>query len=364
MFNVMSVLSRFFCGSLLAKLCQFLPIILFVVFCKSVYAQDQSEIEGSVFFKIPEGKEYRFFTLTFQNDVFVNEDDGYTNGIGFTFGRGPFLSFTKDNIPNWLHWATKKSYIQTMPNKVRGVSYMFSQRMQTPEDITLSELQVNDSPYLGLATLQTTLYAWDKNVSDQLLVILGFVGPLTLAEPSQTFIHRLIDSDRPNGWDHQVNNEPVFMIEAKRISKLYRNYNRKLKFDVLGLAAAGFGNLKSAAKVGLAVRWGSSLEFSHATFSLQTDTQVNSLSLSDRNDFFVYAGARAGLVFNNIKTDGNTFSDSHSVPLDHYQNDASAGIVWKYKKFAYVFQLSSLSSRTTLTSRREKFGAFSFTYAY
>lgn len=27
-----------------------------------------------------------FFTFTFENDVFIGEDDGYTNGTGITFG--------------------------------------------------------------------------------------------------------------------------------------------------------------------------------------------------------------------------------------------------------------------------------------
>jgi hypothetical protein len=51
------------------------------------------------------------------------------------------------------------------------------------------------------------MYAWDDRVSDQLSLILGFVGPVALAEPAQTFIHRLTGADEPQGWDNQLQQE-------------------------------------------------------------------------------------------------------------------------------------------------------------
>ncbi len=331
-------------------------------------AQDDSEInqniEGSALFNTEDRKEYKFFTLTFQNDVFVGEDDGYTNGLGFTFGQGPFLEFSDESLPGVLNYLTKKLYVRTMPNKVRGVAHMFFQQMQTPEDITATELQVDDAPYAGLLSTQTIMYAWDKNMSDQFSIFLGLVGPLSFAEEAQIAIHRAIGADRPEGWQHQLRNEPVFRLEARRVVKLKRNYSGRFGYDILGLGTVGFGNLMSNAQAGLAVRWGSNLEFTHATFSLQTDRQVNSLSLSPTNDFFLYAGVDTGIVFNDILVDGNTFTDSHSVPLENVQIDATVGAVVKYGNLSYVFQLSSLNSRTSASNERENFGALSVTWVY
>ena len=324
----------------------------------------RKDIEGSVIFRLPEGQVYRFFTLTFQNDVFVGDDDGYTNGLGLTFGRGPFLEFSNDNLPGWLNFLTQKLYIRTMPNKVRGVAHLFFQQMQTPEEIGVAELQEDDVPYAGLLSTQSIFYAWDRNTSDQFSVFLGLVGPASQADKVQTEIHDLVDADEPLGWPNQLSNEPVFRLEARRATKVFRNYEGKYGYDIIGLGTIGLGNLRSSAHAGLALRWGTNLEFSHATFSLQTDKQVNSLSLSPRNDFFLYAGAEFGVVFNDILIDGNTFEDSHSVPLEHFQTDATIGAVWKRRNLSYVFQISSLNSRTSLKSDREAFGAFSITYAY
>jgi len=344
--------------------------LLIVGFCviasvTGAHAKGQSDdsIAGSAVFGVAKDSPFNFFTFTFKNDVFVGDDDGFTNGVGFTYGRGPFLSF-EGHIPGLLHNLTKNLYIQTKPNKVRGVAYMLFQTMQTPQDIGIAEFQPDDIPYAGLLVLQTQLYSWDKNVADQLSLFLGLVGPATLAEQAQVNIHRAIGADRPEGWDFQLENEPVFRLEARRVQKLFQITGNKFEFDVLGLATAGIGNLRSNVDAGLSLRWGTNLGFSHATFSLQSDRQVNALSLSDRNDYYFYVGAQASIVANDILFDGNTFEDSHSVELEHFQNQFSGGAVWKFGSIAYVFQLTSTSAASEISKDRESFGALSVTYPF
>ena len=332
----------------LAKSLQCLPmvIVLFLVNTATVQAQEE----------VPE-----FFTLTIENDLFVGEDDGYTNGIGFTFGKGPFNEFNDEVLPGWLHRLTSDLYISTQENKRRGVAHMFFQRMQTPADITTSELIVDDLPYVGLFAWQGTLYAWDDQVTDQLSLYLGVVGPIALAEQTQSFVHGLTNGNDPKGWDNQIENEPVFKIEAQRVWNLYRSDGKRSQYDILGLAGAGIGNLETAAKAGIAIRWGTNLSYSFPSFSLQVDRQINPLSLSPDNDFYLFFGLRAGVVLNNILIDGNTFKDSHSVPLEHFQDQVSTGIVWSLGRNAFVFQVSSISSGTEITNARDEYGAVSFT---
>ena len=324
-------------------------LLLFLLTATETWAED----------KIPE-----FFTFTFENDIFLGNDDGYTNGTGITFSKGPFREFNNDDLPGWLYWFVKDLYISTMEHKQRGVAHMFFQRMQTPEDLSETALIKNDIPYAGLLAWQGTLFAWDEQISDQLSLYLGTVGPNAFAEETQNFIHQIVNSDEAKGWDNQIKNEWIFKVEVQRVWRLYCSNGNDYKFDILGLAGAGIGNLESATKAGFAIRWGSHLQSSFPTFSLQADRQVNPLALSVNNDFYLFLGARLGVVFNDILIDGNTFKESHSVPLDHYQNQISAGAVWNSGTVSYVLQVSSLSSRTTLTDEREDFGALSVTFRY
>jgi hypothetical protein len=119
--------------------------------------------------------------------------------------------------------------------KRRGIAHMFFQRMQTPGDLEKKELIVDDLPYAGLIAWQGTLYAWDDQVTDQFSLYLGAVGPVTLAEETQSLIHDLTHAQEPMGWDNQIENEPVFKIEAQRVWNLYRSNRKGKEIDILGL---------------------------------------------------------------------------------------------------------------------------------
>ena len=348
----------------------FCYFIIFVSLAPTLWAQSSEsakpaeDIRGSVIFERPETFDSRFFTITLENDLFVGDDDGFTNGFGLTYGRGPFTSFSPDNIPDPLYWLIKRAYINTRPDKVRGIAYHLAQFIQTPTEITLVEPQPDDVPWAGLLSLATTLYAWDRNASDQLTFTFGAIGPVALAREAQITVHDIIGSDRPRGWRNQLDNEFVFGLSAVRNQKLYRRYGQRFGMDVIGIGQVGLGTFFSSASGGIALRVGTNMEFSHATFDLLPDRQVNSLSLSKTNDFYTYVGASASYVLNDILLDGNTFEDSPSAPLENGQNLITGGVVAKYGRFAYVFQISSFSSRTELTSDREQLGALSFTVAF
>jgi len=207
------------------------------------------------------------------------------------------------------------------------------------------------------------LYSWDRNASDQLTFEIGILGPAALAREAQTIVHEVIGSDIPEGWSNQLDNEFVFGVSAVRNQKLFRRFGQKYGFDVIGIGQAGLGTVLSSVSGGLAVRFGTNMDFSHATFDLLPDRQVNSLALAPTNDFYTYLGVSGTYVLNDVLIDGNTFEDSPSVPLEHGQNLITGGVVFKYGRFAYVFQLSSFSARTELSSEREKLGALSFTVA-
>ena len=133
---------------------------------------------------------------------------------------------------------------------------------------------------------------------------------------------------------------------------------------LVGLGGLGLGNLKTATKGGFAVRFGTNLSDSMGGFSLQADRHVNSLAFTKSNDFYFFAGARAGYVAHDILIDGNSFTDSHSAPLEHFQNEVAAGALWSRNRWAFVFALLSSSAQTELSDDRENFGAFSVTYRH
>lgn len=345
---------------------------------------------------LPADQAFRFFTFTFENDIFVGEDDGFTNGMGFTLGRGPFPEFNRDSLPGWLLPIIRRTHVSRGENKRRGVSHTFYQVMQTPQDITLSEPPVGDLPYAGLLGWRGTFLEYDNRLSDQLSLDIGILGPASLAEQAQSIIHTITGSEEPQGWDTQLENELVASVEARRVLKIAHSSSSsaanqqtdadtasvsssvieseqadesgsepsRFSWDLLGVAGASLGTLQSATGVGLAFRWGTNLDYTHSTFALEADRQVNALAVRDSNGFYAYLGARAGVVFNDVLVEGNTFTDSRSASLEHFQNQVSAGLVWSLGKLAYVLQFSSFTSPVETIDKREKYGALSVTFSY
>ncbi len=324
-----------------------------------VHAQQEATVDG-----VPGNEVPRYFSFIFENDIFVGEDNGYTNGLGLAFGKGPFPAFNDDNLPGWLEPLISQSYLNKGEGMRRGVAHMYYQRMQTPQDITVAEPLEGDLPYAGLLGWQGTFYEYDENRADQVSISIGVIGPASLAEQGQSIIHTVTGSDQPEGWDNQLKNELVGRVEALRVWKLARTVDRARDWDVLGIAGVGLGNLQSGFGAGMALRWGSNLDYTHSTFSLEADRQVNSLAIRESNGFYAYVGAKAGVIVNDVLVQGNTFTDSQSAELEHLQNQLSAGIVWSMGKLAYVFQLSSFSSHVDFTEKREKYGALSVTFRY
>ncbi len=303
-----------------------------------------------------------FFNLTFENDLFFGEDDGYTNGFGLTFATGPFDEFDHSTTPSWLLPLIKRMPIADYTNRQRGFAHRFYQRMQTPDDIEEQQLIPDDLPYAGLLAWQGIFYAWNDKVVDRWSLTLGVVGPASYADKTQNIVHDLLSSDNPRGWDNQIGPETVFKLEANRNWKIFQNAEQS--FDIIGLTGASIGTLNSSAKTAIGFRWGEGLDTSFPTFSLYADRQVNPLSFTPRNDFYFFTGLQISFVANDIFIDGNTFSDSHSVPLRHWQGLFSIGSVWSWDRYGFVFQFASASSRTTIIDQREKFGAVSLTYHF
>jgi len=158
-----------------------------------------------------------FATFILENDAFTdNSDDGYTSGIGYAWGRVGFDEFGDSNTPGWIQWLSEDLYISTMSGKRRAITYQIFQSMTNPSDTETSEPQPDDYPYAGTLTWKVTQYAIDDQVTDTMSLLLGAVGPVSLAEPLQEAVHDLTDSNDHNGWDNQLNNEPLFQLGVGR----------------------------------------------------------------------------------------------------------------------------------------------------
>ena len=306
-----------------------------------------------------------FATITVENDIIAGVDGGYTNGFAFSWAHAGLNSFADPAVPTWIESLTEGLYISTMPNKKRAISYMVAQGMQTSSDITLPQLIEEEPPYAGLLAWKTTLFAFDSNVSDRLSLVLGIVGPASGAEQAQKVVHKLTGSDEPEGWDNQLENEPVFRIAAERFWRSFHApVSEGLDFDLMTNVQAGAGTLQSEVGAGLGVRIGNNLAASFATASTLPGREINPLAGTSGSNWYFFIHATSRYVFNSVLIEGNTFERSHGVTLKHAQAIGSYGFALNRGSWGFVISAARSSDQYKGQLESSKFGSFSFTYRF
>jgi len=290
-----------------------------------------------------------FATFIFENDVFTDDsDDGYTNGMGYAWGRAGFNEFDDSNTPGWIQWLSEDLYISTMPAKRRAITYQIFQAITTPTDSKTKELQPDDYPYAGTLTWKATQYAIDDDVTDTVSLLLGVVGPASLAEPAQKLVHELTDSQEPEGWDNQLNNEPLFQLGVGRKWRLLDgNITGGTDYDVITAAEGTVGNLSSNADVGVTIRFGTNLLQTYPVASLWPAREVNPLTGTAIGNYYVFLSLMGRYQANYIVIEGNSsaFDDDNNsdITLEHNQNFVSAGFAASFNSWSLIFSVVDAS---------------------
>jgi hypothetical protein len=305
--------------------------------------------------------------ITWENDLFAGSDDGYTNGVGLAWARGPYQNFDSLKMPRWLKAMASWTHVNNFGNRKAALAYGFVQAMYTPEDLSDPDLIEDDRPYAGALVWSSRVRTYNDKVSDSVGLSLGVVGPASLAEQTQTFIHKITGSEEPQGWDNQIGNEPVFRIDADRVFQMIYTGSSRFGFDTNLYADAGLGNLKSNVGAGMVFRLGSGLAESFAFIQPSATRGVNTLAGGARRGMKGFRwqlslSGYATYVFNDITLDGNTFRDSPSAELIRDQYLASVSIATAWRNWGLTVAASVGSDTFEEQSSSTRYGALSITY--
>lgn len=304
----------------------------------------------------------QIITITFENDLFALDDGGYTNGLGYGWGYGRFDNFD-NRTPGWMEWLTEDWYIATMPDKQRAISYGITQQIYTPDKTSTKEPDPDDRPYAGLLWWQTSWFAFDEQIADKITLELGVVGPASLAEQNQELVHNITGANTPEGWDEQLDNEPIFRLAAQRNWRLQSSHFKRLEFDMISHFYGGAGNRRSDIGTGISLRIGSGLVESLATASMTPGRDINPLA-GRPSHWYAFMSLGGRYVFNDITLDGNTFKDGPSVDLEHWQTQASLGAAWNSGNWGWLFSMHRGGDEWQTQREDTMFGSLSVSYRF
>ena len=304
----------------------------------------------------------RFLTFTLENDLFGSgRDENYTNGvrIGY-FDTGTRPSFPVDLLDKYL--PTFEA------NETTSMYYSIGQNLYTPEDITKPAPDPDDRPYAGFLYGSAGFTSITNNHIDEAEATVGIVGPAALGKPTQNFVHDLVNTRDPSGWDAQLDNEPALMVSwQRRWPEAYYADLAGLHFRTSPHIGATVGNVYTYAASGV------SLQITPEQYKWQSQPLRVRPAIPGSGFFSVpdnqfawslFSGFEGRAVARNIFLDGNTFSDSPSVDKKHFVMDANAGLSLTYGRYQVSYTLNWRSKEFHGQDNSSLFGAMSFGYRF
>jgi hypothetical protein len=261
--------------------------------------------------------------IILENDLFYNMDQHYTNGVRLKWVPGHDVS-----APDWAVRLAR--LVPWFPEKGKMLhGYALGQNMFTPTDIAIANSPLTERPYAGWLYCAVGLGVRQADRFDFLALSIGMVGSSSLAEQSQKFVHKIIDSAEPQGWDTQLGNEPGIVATYQR---LWRGFSTLTllgsQLDFAPHIGASIGNVLTYINSGFTMRYGRHLPDDYGPPRIQPGAS-GSADFSPKSDFgwYLFAGIEGRAVARNIFLDGNTFRDSRSVDKEPLVGDLQFGVV-------------------------------------
>lgn len=195
--------------------------------------------------------QYHKMLRIYEDNDFMNiwgngSDKGYTNGTRLD------LFYVKQKTSRFF---VDRLMPKAGDSSVNTFGWGIMQMMMTPNDLHLRIPDKNDYPYSGALFALHSLHSSNpvKKYNLQTEWMIGVLGPPSLAEQTQKFIHRLINYQKPMGWDYQVPADLVLNLNLAAEKQLAHINNG---LELIGGVQAFGGTALNGASLYSLIRFG------------------------------------------------------------------------------------------------------------
>ena len=159
------------------------------------------------------------FSLRLDNDVFGDQDQGYSNGIQLMLASSDLADIDTCRWPVTDWFARRLRFLAPPGSDQQNLTFSLGQAIFTPSNRRWTEVIPDDRPY---AAALLAGIGYNARVGERLqatLVQVGIVGPSARGRQAQDTIHKITGDDPFLGWDNQLGDEGVFRIVHERLQR-------------------------------------------------------------------------------------------------------------------------------------------------
>lgn len=280
------------------------------------------------------------WSIQIENDVTFYQDSNYTNGLALSWQSDYYSNIVKsEQLSALTAWQSHLMFKQSPASNNYG--FKLSQRMWTPNEITIEVAQPFDRPYAGLLELEHHTASYSDDFAQKNWLTLGVIGPAAGAEKVQSIFHSINDASSPNGWPYQVENQATigFAYEVEQL--IYRKQGTSpYAYEFSGYGYGSLSNFRSEVNGGLQFRWGTDLANSFGRSSSHYGQVGNITNLSKTYNITFFTRAQLGYRFNDLSLSGNLPYQSQ-VEIQRPQARVDAGISLAFSNFAILWSVKT-----------------------
>lgn len=204
-------------------------------------------------------RDLKVFRFEFDNDSFLGSDDAFSAGWSIQV-HSPLLDRWPVGLAGWIGRFPGLHEDGDNGRIVRW-SWGITQLLVTPRNVTIAAPRPGDAPWAGLLGGYGSWTAYDDRRLAALQVYVGCIGPCSLAEGAQKFVHNdLHFGDDPKGWPNQLDNRALFNLNYEYRHRMWssgaRNESRGWRSDISVGTQAGVGSFATYTEAWIEYRFG------------------------------------------------------------------------------------------------------------
>ncbi|MHA4807686.1 lipid A-modifier LpxR family protein [Flavitalea flava] len=242
----------------------------------------------------------------YEDNDFINiygkgTDNAYTNGTRID------LFYTKKHPSRFF---IDRFMPKAGDSSVNVFGWGIMQIMLTPNDIAVTERQSKDYPYSGALFATHTLYSYDpvKKYDFQTELILGVMGPASMAQQLQTWVHRIINYQRPMGWGNQLGTDILMNVNFTAEKQLVAWRSMAPYGEVIGGGQAFFGTMLNGAAVYTLIRIGIMNPYFDGFMSQYNNRRTHNKAGNDKVRINFVIKPEVQMIFTNALLQGALFT--------------------------------------------------------